>query len=91
MEVHSETEVPKAADQAVEKNPAETAQQSDSLPFVTLWQDKTGVIQIKLGNNLTPVNAVALLELGLFRYKASLLPAISPRPAQAPQGSEPQI
>ena len=63
--------------------------QPRALPFVTLWQDEAGVIQIKLGNDLTPVNAVALLELGSFRYKAGLLPVISPRPTQAPNGSAP--
>jgi len=60
-----------------------------SLPFVTLWQDEAGVIQIKLGNNITPVNAIALLELGNLRYKVMLLPSVSPRPAQAPEGSIP--
>ena len=67
----------------------EAQNQPRSLPFVTLWQDETGVIQIKLGNDITPVNAVALLELGSFRYKAGILPSSSPRPAQAPEGSTP--
>ena len=75
--------------ETIDASPKAEQNQPRSMPFVTLWQDETGVIQIKLGNDLTPVNAVALLELGSFRYKASLLPAISPRSTQAPENSAP--
>lgn len=66
-----------------------SAKKSVPMPFVTVWQDEAGAIQIKLGNGITPVNAVALLELGVFRYKATLLPSIAPRPARSPDSSEP--
>lgn len=74
-----------------EKEASNLAQNRQAcLPFVTVWQDESGAIQIKLGNGITPVNAVALLELGVFRYKATLLPSIAPRPVRSPEGSEPQ-
>jgi len=85
----SETEPADKPGQPMDKTQID-AKEKPLVPYVTLWQDETGVIQVKLGNNLTPVNAIALLEMGLFRYKTMLLPAVSPRSVNAPKNSEPQ-